>query len=132
MPIKIPTPITKAIMDGTLLNRRISLNNRSRSNLIWYLAGQELAVFQVARKGAALDDDLAAQHREGRPGGEVTAFPGAVIGFVQFGGAHGVAAARVEEHDIGVRTYGQGAFARVEAHDLGGVGRDEADEVGEA
>src|ERR1700730_3005053 len=44
MPIKIPTPIAKAILDGTLLNCRISLNNRSRSNLIRYLAGQELAV----------------------------------------------------------------------------------------
>ena len=60
MPIKIPTPIAKAIMDGTLLKRRISLNNRSRSNLIWYLAGQELAVFEVAGEGAAFDDDVAA------------------------------------------------------------------------
>src|SRR6202040_2392884 len=104
MPIKIPTPIAKAILDGTLPNCRISLNNRSRSNLIRYFAGQELAVSKVAGEGAALDDDLAAQHREGRPGGEVAAFPGAVIGFVQFWGSHGVAAARGEQQQVGGRT----------------------------
>src|SRR6202045_4823851 len=113
MPTKIPTPMAKAISNGTLLKRRISLNNRSRSNLIRYLAGQELAVSKVAGEGAALDDDLAAQHREGRPSGEVAAFPGAVIGFVQFGGAHGVAPARVEDHDVGVGADRQRAFARI-------------------
>ena len=46
-----------------------SLNNRPRSNLVWYLAREELAVFEVAGEGVAFDDDLAAQHREGGPGG---------------------------------------------------------------
>src|ERR1700730_12802984 len=62
------------VLGGTLLNCCIGLNNRSRSNLIWYLAGQELAVSKVAGEGAALDDALAGQHREGGPSGEVAAF----------------------------------------------------------
>ena len=45
---------------------------------------------------------LGAQHDERRPSGEVAALPGRVIGFVQFGGAHDLALARVEQHDVGV------------------------------
>ena len=40
-----------------------------------------------------------------------------------------MAAARVEQHDIGVGADRERALLRVEAHDLGGVGRDETDEV---
>jgi hypothetical protein len=90
-----------------------------------------LAIFEVAGEGPALDDDLAAQHDERRPGREVAAFPRGIIGLVQFGGAHDLALARVEQHDVGIGADRQCAFARVETHDLGGVGRDQTDKVRE-
>jgi hypothetical protein len=37
------------------------LNSRAGSDFLWHLARQELAVFEVAPKRAALDHDLAAQ-----------------------------------------------------------------------
>ena len=113
VPIKIPAAMANALFVGTILNRGISLNNRPRSNLVRQLSRQELAVIEVGGEGAAFDDDLAAQHGERWPGGEVAAFPGAVIGFVQFGGAHGLATARVEHDDIGVRADRQRPFARI-------------------
>src|SRR6516225_6107087 len=103
----------------------LPLYRRAGSDLLGHLAGQELAVFEVALKSAPFDDDLAAQYDERGPGGEVAALPRGVVGLVQFGGADDLTLSRVEQHDVGVRAHRQRAFARVEAHDLGGVGRDQ-------
>src|SRR6476661_5739438 len=80
----------------TPLTFLLGLQSGPGSDLLRHLARQELAVLGVAPKGAPFDDDLAAQHRQRRPGGKIAALPRAVISLVQFGGAHDVAPARVE------------------------------------
>ena len=48
---------------------------------------------------------------------------------MQLGGAHDFAAPRVEQHHVGVGADCERSLPWVEAHDLGGVGGDEADEI---
>src|SRR5437763_6176481 len=79
----------------------VELHRGAGADLVRHLARQPLPVLQVAAEGAVLDDDLAAEHRKARPGGEVAALPRRVIRLMHLGGADDVPLSRIEQHDIG-------------------------------
>src|SRR6478609_9221821 len=100
---------------------------RAGNDLGWDLALEVLACTLAAQILPVLDGHLAAQDRHHGPGEDVVALPGRIVRLVQVLLAHLAAAAGVEDGDVGVAAGRYRAFARVETHDLGGVGRDEID-----
>src|SRR5581483_11007515 len=85
----------------------------------------------AARIAAVLDHHAAPQDGDDRPGEDVVALPGRVVGLVQILLAHLAAPGRVEDGDVGIAARRDRALARIEAHDPGGVGGDEVDVAGE-
>src|ERR1044071_283254 len=112
--------------------RRSCLYGGAGADLVRDLTRQELTVAERGREIAVLDDNLAAQDRRARPGGDLVALPGRVVGLVQIRGADRAAGARVEQHDIGVGADRERALARVKSHDLCRVRGDKPDEIVEA
>src|SRR5262249_50461368 len=85
----------------------------------------------ASEEPAVLDHHLATQHCHHGPGEDVVALPGRIVGLVQVFRAYLAATGRVGNGEVGVAACRDGTFARVEPHDLGGIGRYQIDEAGE-
>src|SRR4029453_7872485 len=89
--------------------------------LLRNLALKILAVLRASEIMAILHHHLTPQDRHDRPGKDVVALPGGVVGLVQICGAYLAAPCGIEDRDVGIALKGDGSFPWIEAHNLGGI-----------